>query len=437
MSRFLFGGAVALCALLPVGDFVPARSTAAANGRAQSMQFEFRREGPADVCGDTCRTWISATGAITADTPGDFEAFAKRRDLRGSTIAFDSAGGSVIGALALGRAIRRHDMVTTVGRTTVLGRGKDARATLSPNASCESMCAFVLLAGARRYVPPEARVLVHQIWLGDRRDDAIAASYTAEDLMIVQRDIGRLVQFTLEMGGAVDLIETALRVPPWEPMRALSRDEIRHMRLSTVDNAFIAPGHLRSAEAAEPPVPVAMLASQEPSKVTVALRVSGLSERGWASVEQGGRLFLARRHPMTAEGEDIGTFDLLFGCGDSPESYSLTYVDRRKTREHARNSEVLRGVDVTIGTHSASLSLGRNHTWAASQSTGVASGTISAASLKNFAESGSRAMTVAARRADNAETIIRVGNSGFAKALPQLAAACSRQGGRSVRANLE
>jgi hypothetical protein len=112
-------------------------------------------------------------------------------------------------------------------------------ASIVPRADCESMCAFVLLAGAKRVVPPEARVRVHQIWLGDRRDDAAAASYSAEDLVLVQRDIGKLAQYTIEMGGSVELLELSLRIPPWEPMRVLTRDEMRRMNLdnSTVTDA--------------------------------------------------------------------------------------------------------------------------------------------------------------------------------------------------------
>jgi hypothetical protein len=93
-------------------------------------------------------------------------------------------------------------MITTIGRTTALARAGNGerRATLSPEGSCESMCAFLLLAGARRYVPPEAHVLVHQIWLGKKRKQALESNYSAEELNIVQRDIGRLVQYTMEMG---------------------------------------------------------------------------------------------------------------------------------------------------------------------------------------------------------------------------------------------
>ena len=99
------------------------------------------------------------------------------------------------------------------------------------------MCAFVLLAGVERRVPAEARVMVHQIWLGDRRDDPTAANYSAEDLVVVQRDIGRLARYTVEMGGGVDLLEIALKIPPWEPMRMLSRDELRTMKVMTAGDA--------------------------------------------------------------------------------------------------------------------------------------------------------------------------------------------------------
>ena len=75
--------------------------------------------------------------------------------------------------------------------------------------------------------------MVHQIWLGDRRDDPTAANYSAEDLVVVQRDIGRLARYTVEMGGGVDLLEIALKIPPWEPMRMLSRDELRTMKVET------------------------------------------------------------------------------------------------------------------------------------------------------------------------------------------------------------
>jgi hypothetical protein len=36
------------------------------------------------------------------------------------------------------------------------------------------------------------------------------------------------------MGGGIELLETALRVPPWEPLYALAPDEIHRLRLTTL-----------------------------------------------------------------------------------------------------------------------------------------------------------------------------------------------------------
>jgi hypothetical protein len=94
---------------------------------------------------------------------------------------------------------------------------------------------FLLLSGKTRYVPAVAHVRVHQIWMGDRADDAKAASYTAQDLMIVQRDIGRLTKFTFDMGGTGDLLSLALSVPPWEDLHEMSRGELRLTNLVTTD----------------------------------------------------------------------------------------------------------------------------------------------------------------------------------------------------------
>ena len=233
----LFWGALALtCGVVQVW----AGSPAPADDGSAPMRFEWRREGPAEACGVDCRVWISAAGYITADTAREFEAFAKDPNVRGAVLALDSDGGSVLGTLVLGRMIRSLDMVTTIGKTTALpGSAKDdQRATLSPNGTCKSMCAFLLLAGSQRYVPPEAHVLVHQIWLGKKRKQALESSYSAEELNVVQRDIGRLAQYTMEMGGGADLLETALRIPPWEPLYRLSTDELRHMHLITTDTLF-------------------------------------------------------------------------------------------------------------------------------------------------------------------------------------------------------
>jgi hypothetical protein len=97
------------------------------------------------------------------------------------------------------------------------------------------MCVFLLLSGSTRYVPKSAHVRVHQIWLGDRANNAKAATYSADDLMLVERDIGRLAKYTFDMGGAGDLLLLSLNVPPWEDLHELSREELRLTNLVTTN----------------------------------------------------------------------------------------------------------------------------------------------------------------------------------------------------------
>jgi hypothetical protein len=225
-------GAVALTVALPgvtatLGD--TAQAGASLEERKLPMHFSWV------ACEPNCHGWISAVGIITQDSPKDFDNFAHGRDLTGATVVLDSSGGSVNDAITLGRRWRGLGLLTTVGTSVLDHTGKADRGTVNPEAYCESMCVFLLLSGKTRYVPDSAHVRVHQIWMGDRADDAKAASYSAQDLMIVERDVGRLAKYTFDMGGAGDLLSLALSVPPWEDLHELSHEELRETHLVTTD----------------------------------------------------------------------------------------------------------------------------------------------------------------------------------------------------------
>ncbi len=126
---------------------------------------------------------------------------------------------------------------------------------MPPVAYCESMCVFLLLSGKTRYVPETAHVRVHQIWMGDRANDARAATYSADDLTIVERDIGRLAKYTFDMGGAGDLLLLSLNVPPWEDLHELSPDELRLSNLVNT-NMDDQPGSPNAATVELKPKPV-------------------------------------------------------------------------------------------------------------------------------------------------------------------------------------
>jgi hypothetical protein len=225
-------GVTAFCLLLPGAITSPggqAHAGVTLEERKLPMHFNWV------ACQPNCKGWVSAVGIVTADSPKDFEDFARGRELGGATIVLDSSGGSVNDSITLGRRFRSLGALTTVGVSVVNQTPQGDRPGVVPEAYCESMCVFLLLSGKTRYVPEDAHVRVHQIWMGDRADDAKAASYSAQDLMIVQRDIGRLTKYTFDMGGTGDLLSLALSVPPWEDLHELSRDELRLTNLATTD----------------------------------------------------------------------------------------------------------------------------------------------------------------------------------------------------------
>ncbi len=224
--------AAAFCIALP-GLLASLTSSAHAAGavleeRKLPMRFTWV------ACEPDCRGWIGAVGIVTGDTVKDFDEFAKTRDLSGATVVLDSSGGSVNDAINMGRRWRKMGLLTTVGTTVELQSASGVmRPAVLPQAYCESMCVFLLLAGKTRYVSDESQVRVHQIWMGDRADDPKAASYTANDLMIVERDIGRLAKYTFDMGGTGDLLSLSLSVPPWDDLHRLSEQELKLTNLVT------------------------------------------------------------------------------------------------------------------------------------------------------------------------------------------------------------
>ena len=400
-----------VCALALTLGLASSATPTFAGDRSLPMRFQLRQEAAKD-CADNCRLLISATGAITADTPIDFRNFVQGRDLHGATIVLDSDGGSVLGAIALGRQIRTLKLNTTVGELTDTAPNKAGlmRAIVSPRADCESMCAFVLLAGLQRFVAPEARVMVHQIWLGDRRDDPTAASYSAEDLVLVQRDIGRLAKYTADMGGPAELLEVALRIPPWEPMHALTRTELRQMGFEPQD---------------KPPAetPVASVASVNYAPSTAGNR-NGPDEHGWSMVERAGVSMLGRRHPLTIEGDEIGSFDLVLACAAN-DGYLVTYSEERRGDIGAAAAP-LTDVTVRVGGQTTSLKVVSS---AVQEKSGalvsVAAGIVPANVIRSFTSTGSRSMMIGTANAKTRSTI-RLGNAGAHRNLPMLAAQCQK-----------
>ena len=281
------------------------------------------------------------------------------------------------------------------------------------------MCAFVLVAGVHHVVPPEARVMVHQIWLGDRREDPTAASYSAEDLVLVQRDIGKLAQYTAEMGASIELLDLALRIPPWEPMHALTHAEITDTRVATEES--VAPAS--ATVVASPPAPAIQ---QQLPRMTNGVRASAISEQRWAVVDNKGAAALTRRHPLTVGGEDIGSFDLIVACGPAPDSYEVSYVEHRRGGRHAPLPDQLGTISVAAGSSIASLKvMSTQRRSDPDELVTYAAAAVPESLIGAFAGAGNHSMMITTK-SDAILTAIRLGNTGAQQNLPQLAAACAK-----------
>jgi hypothetical protein len=400
-----------------------AQNPGPASAAPMPMRFEWVREGPAEQCGDQCREWISATGAIVDSTVQDFVAFARQRNVRGAVIVLDSPGGNVVQGLALGREFRRLEVTTSVGRTVKLIPGKgEQRAALSPHATCNSMCVFVLLGGVKRHIPDEARIFVHQIWPSSKRNDANAAIYSATNVATIQRVSGEIGRYIVDMGAHIELFEIASRIPPWEDMRLLSREELRRMQVHTVDDPF-----------------AKMPTSLAAGAVAARKAEPAVNALGWVFVEREGRHALVRRHPITIEGLEIGHFELAFGCSEKPGMYRVTYREKRSVSNSPSSAaDRLEAVGISVRQNNSpqrSMLIVDESSPAVGMAELLsrAQGTVPVSFLEMVAmtatgdavaSSSQQGLVVTTTTAEKVRTVIRLGQTGLAEGLRQLAKSC-------------
>jgi hypothetical protein len=377
--------------------------------QAGGMTFTWVKEGPADKCGSACKEWVSAKGTIVPDSARDFEAFARTRDLSGKVVVLESPGGAVTAGLALGRAFRRLNMTVTVGQTVMLSADApgEQRASYSPKAVCASMCPFVLLGGARRHVPPEARILVHQIWPGAARADSTAAIYSAQHVAGLLRATSEIARYTVDMGGEIELFDLSMRIPPWEDLRVLTNIEVQRTRLNTID----APFPSLDTDSGSPPPGVL-----PPTGGQIA------SIARWTLVGSGADRSVVRRHPLTREGEEIGSLLITFACGQKPMSMNVRYWETRRLA--SADDAILRAV-IGLGRERVPLNVESSRV-VAGRLESIANATVATGLLAKMFAPNPGPVTVATLTKAKQQTVIHIGLTGLGQVLPQLAKECPR-----------
>ncbi|MGJ4997855.1 hypothetical protein ACQR0Z_25760 [Bradyrhizobium sp. HKCCYLS3077] len=201
-------------------------------------------KGPADACGPGCDSWIAAEGKIDNDAAARFRKFMKLVGDRKLPIYFNSPGGNLQQALALGNMLRERKAVVRVGRTTVRECGFEpqegdvcTRLKLSGRelhgevwtrgAICNSACPYVILAAPTREIAADATLAVHSprvilnftggVPTREMRAQAMQQAMARADKMVLD--------YIVKLGADPGLL-TVARSVPFESMRILTREEI-------------------------------------------------------------------------------------------------------------------------------------------------------------------------------------------------------------------
>jgi hypothetical protein len=147
--------------------------------------------------GNHCCWWTGAEGEITDETPRDFDRYLNSEKYSGSPIRLNSSGGSLVGALELGAAIRRHGLDTEVGRTSNFDKLPGV---------CASACAYAFMGDVARHLEEGAKLGVHRFYNKAAIENYSAKQFSAGDLDATQRTFAALVLYLLQMGVKAEVI---------------------------------------------------------------------------------------------------------------------------------------------------------------------------------------------------------------------------------------
>jgi hypothetical protein len=232
------------------GEDRPEKKTGSEKKEPAAPMVFFIAKGEPDSCGKGCSEWIAADGKIDGSTPRQLRALLGGLGKRKLPIFFQSPGGDVQAALAIGRMMRLRGMTAGVGRTIPQGcdpaqsrepacdalkrSGRELPAELrTANASCNSACVYALIGAKVREVAPGASLGIHNIsvtrmTVRRNREGKIVATSSAKlsgDANGVREGNGKIARYAGEMDVSRALVDAAAAVPNGN-MRYISRDEI-------------------------------------------------------------------------------------------------------------------------------------------------------------------------------------------------------------------
>ena len=130
-----------------------------------------------------CAPQVLAEGTIEMSSAAKFLQFISDRTIHQHqlpsrpTVSFDSPGGSLLGGMILGRAIRAKGFNSNLASSydQVDNKHKDGYITLREDVRCASSCVLAFAGGVNRSIGSSAKMGVHQFY-GEQKEIGDAAT---------------------------------------------------------------------------------------------------------------------------------------------------------------------------------------------------------------------------------------------------------------------
>jgi hypothetical protein len=196
----------------------------------------FRLADPLTADGAT-PGWIVADGDVTIDTAKAFRNFvAAHEGILGSRqpVLLNSPGGSLIGGIALGEAIRDLGLGTRIGRSVPDQRHRSFENEIP--GECLSACAFAFLGGKWR-TAADRTLGVHQHYTSEMLSEPSAKQFTSGDISAQQVIAGVLADYVVRMGVDARLLTKAAMTEP-RSMYLFTTKEMEDYTITLDDLAF-------------------------------------------------------------------------------------------------------------------------------------------------------------------------------------------------------
>lgn len=221
-------------------------------------------------CSESCIQWISAEGEITSDSPKRLKALLKRLKGKKLPVVFQSYGGAVNGALAIGRLIRAAGLETAVGRTTlndcpmldrrctqkIVRNGWSEGEVTSAGSYCYSACPLAFAGGTVRAGAGISLIGLHQVTNGRKSADYGTPGKRNLDAISTRSDVAlkrKLSVYFTEMGIKPDEIFAMMGLAAPDGMHFLSNIEAMKSGLITKESNYSnEPGFVFYATDAQP-----------------------------------------------------------------------------------------------------------------------------------------------------------------------------------------